>query len=254
MIGYLKGQILEHSDGKMLIGMGDSQGMLGYMISVPQGPAYDVRLPGQIIELFVHTHVREDALDLYGFASKLEKTLFLTLLEVNGIGPKSALGILTAVNPSSLVQAITLGDQAFLTRIPGIGKKTAERLVVELRDTLKKKVDLNGFSSHLMAFGTSKAADVAHSAGVQTIHAAPDMDAALQAFGATDQASATLRSRVSLNAITSFVKTLFKKITGRNFTSPACASSHQWPNAPTVCARPVLHAGWRSFDALQSYR
>ncbi len=144
MIGYLQGEILEHSDGKMLIGVGDRKqsGVVGYSVAVPQSAIYGSYLAGQMIELFVHTHVREESFDLYGFNSKFEKALFLTLLTVNGIGPKSALGILSVVEPNQLVDAIIQGDQAFLTRAPGIGKKTAERVVVELRDSIKKKVDL----------------------------------------------------------------------------------------------------------------
>lgn len=147
MIGYLQGEILEHSDGKMLVVVGERKafGSVGYSVSVPQSAAYGSFISGQMIELFVHTHVREDALDLYGFSSSSEKNLFLTLLSVNGIGPKSALGILSAVEVSDLIEAVIQGDQAYLTRIPGIGKRTAERVVVELRDGMKKKVEQGVF-------------------------------------------------------------------------------------------------------------
>jgi Holliday junction DNA helicase RuvA len=85
--------------------------------------------------------VREDALDLYGFLAREEKEIFLTLLTVNGIGPKGALGILSKVEIPTLVRAILENDQASLTEIPGIGKKTAERVVVELKDSLRKKAE-----------------------------------------------------------------------------------------------------------------
>ncbi|MEO5969711.1 MAG: Holliday junction branch migration protein RuvA [Bdellovibrionia bacterium] len=152
MIGYLRGEILESSEGKMLVGIGDSagSGVVGYSVCVPQSHRYESELPGRTIELFVHTHVREEAFDLYGFNSQMEKSLFLTLLSVNGIGPKSALGILSAVESSQLVDAIVKGDQALLSSISGIGKKTAERLVLELRDKVKKKLDsgaLKGLAS-----------------------------------------------------------------------------------------------------------
>ncbi len=147
MIGYLQGEILENVDGKLLVGVGAPlTGMLGYSISVPQNAGYAANRVGERVELFVYSHIREEAFDLYGFHSKLEKELFLTVLSVNGIGPKSALGIISSVEPGEFVDAIIQGDQAFLTRIPGIGKKTAERVVVELRDVLKKKVDLGVFS------------------------------------------------------------------------------------------------------------
>jgi Holliday junction DNA helicase RuvA len=146
MIGYLQGEILDLSDGKALVGVGSRQspqsaGMVGYSVSIPQSAANGGLLIGQTIELFIHTHVREDAFDLYGFTSRFEKELFLTLLSVNGIGPKSALGILSGVEPESLIQAIIEGDRAFLTKAPGIGKKTAERVVVELQDTVRKKAE-----------------------------------------------------------------------------------------------------------------
>ena len=147
MIGYLQGEILEHADGKMLVGVGDrsSFGAVGYFVSVPQSAAYGAFASGQRIELFIYSHVREDAFDLYGFSSKFEKTLFITLLSVNGIGPKSALGILSGVESTQLLDAILQGDQAFLTQVPGIGKKTAERVVVELKDSVRKRVDLGLF-------------------------------------------------------------------------------------------------------------
>jgi Holliday junction DNA helicase RuvA len=157
MIGYLQGEILEHTEGRMLLGIGDKKaaGVVGYSVAVPQSASYGMYASGQKIELFVYTHVREDMLDLYGFSSKLEKTLFLTLLNVNGIGPKSALGILSSADPSQLVAAIMEGDQGFLTRIPGIGKKTAERVVVELRDSMKKKVEMGVFAQNTRSGGES---------------------------------------------------------------------------------------------------
>src|SRR5690606_31081959 len=89
--------------------------------------------------LFVYTHVREDAMELYGFSTREEKELFLVLIGVSGIGPKAALKVLSAVPPEELIQAIVHGDRAALTRVPGIGKKTAERVVLELSDSLKKR-------------------------------------------------------------------------------------------------------------------
>lgn len=146
MIGYLQGEILDHSEGKLLLGVGDPNagGRVGYTVSVPQSPPYRGLFPGQKIELFVYTHVREEALDLYGFSTPFEKAVFLTLLTVNGIGPKGALGILTGMDPAHLLEAILEGDQASLTRAPGIGKKTAERVVVELKDVIQKKFGSSG--------------------------------------------------------------------------------------------------------------
>ncbi len=159
MIGYIRGEILESSCGKVLIGMGsDAHGMVGYLVSVPQGAHYEALRMGQVIELYIYPHIREDAFDLFGFNSRMEKDLFMTLLSVNGIGPKSALGILSAVDPSLLIEAIVSGDQVFLTKIPGIGKKTAERVVVELRDSVREKVDAGGFLSLTQGKSTASAA------------------------------------------------------------------------------------------------
>jgi holliday junction DNA helicase RuvA len=141
MIAYLRGEILEHEDGRMAVAISSGgAGVVGYAVSVPQSAAYLSFAAGKTVELFVHTHVREDALDLYGFATRAEKELFLTLLGVNGIGPKAAIGILSGAEPAVLVQAILDNDKHALTQIPGIGKKTAERVVLELADPLRKKV------------------------------------------------------------------------------------------------------------------
>jgi holliday junction DNA helicase RuvA len=146
MIGYLKGTILENSDGKLIVATG-ADCAVGYAVSVPQSAEYLDHQPGKQVELFVHTHVREDALDLYGFASRSEKDLYLSLLSVTGIGPKGALGILSKVPMSELIHAIVTGDKDSLTQVPGIGKKTAERVVMELADKVRKKVDGGGFAT-----------------------------------------------------------------------------------------------------------
>lgn len=141
MIGYLRGKILEHADGKMTIGVGGDVACVGYVVSVPQSPEYLRFVSGGSAELFVHTHVREDALDLYGFATAAEKALFLTLLGVNGIGPKMALNTLSKVDSQTLIDSILGKDADALVQIPGIGKKTAERIVLELADPLRKKLE-----------------------------------------------------------------------------------------------------------------
>ncbi len=143
MIGYLKGRILDVADGKLLVALpmgANGEGSIGYSVSIPQSAAYGLLAAGAQVELFVYTHVREDALDLFGFTTKAEKDLFLTLLGVNGIGPKGALAIVSGMNPDDLIRAIIEGDTARLTKTPGIGKKTAERMVLELADPLRKKL------------------------------------------------------------------------------------------------------------------
>lgn len=140
MIGYLKGQIIENDGGHLIVGLSSAEGtMLGYAVTVPQNVDYLGYNAGDTIELRIHTHVREEALDLYGFRTAAEKRFFLNLNQVSGIGPKAAMGILSAADPSTVIRAIMEGDKIFLTRLPGIGKKTAERVILEVGDALKKQ-------------------------------------------------------------------------------------------------------------------
>ncbi len=141
MIGYLRGEVIENSDGRLLVAVGGAAGAVGYAVQAPASPAYEFLKTGQSVELFIHTHVREEALDLYGFLSRTEKELFLTLLTVSGIGPKVAVGLLSKVEPPELIRAVMDGDKDALTQLPGIGKKTAERMVLELKDAVRKKVE-----------------------------------------------------------------------------------------------------------------
>jgi holliday junction DNA helicase RuvA len=111
---------------------------VGYDVSVPLSTFYGLGEPGGDVALRIHTHVREDALQLYGFATLLEQELFERLIGVSGIGPKVALAVLSGIEPQELIHAIERGDLARLTAIPGVGKKTSERIVVELRDRLPR--------------------------------------------------------------------------------------------------------------------
>lgn len=132
MIAHLSGTLLEKHVQRIVIEVGG----VGYELHVPLSTFYSVGEPGARVALRVHTHVREDALQLFGFATPLELSLFQRLIAVNGIGPKLALAILSGIEPADLVRAIRQADLGRLTTIPGVGKKTAERLVVELRDRL----------------------------------------------------------------------------------------------------------------------
>ena len=102
---------------------------VGYDVSVPLSTFYGLGEPGSEVALRIHTHVREDALALYGFATALEQELFERLIGISGIGPKLALAVLSGIEPPELVRAIERGDVARLTAIPGVGKKTSERIV-----------------------------------------------------------------------------------------------------------------------------
>src|SRR5262249_40190728 len=113
-------------------------GGVGYDVFVPLSTFYGLGDAGADIVLRIHTHVREDALQLYGFATLLEQELFERLIGISGIGPKVALAVLSGIEPQELIRAIECGDLARLTAIPGVGKKTSERIVVELKDRLPR--------------------------------------------------------------------------------------------------------------------
>jgi holliday junction DNA helicase RuvA len=134
VIAQLRGRILEKHPNRLVV---DVNGV-GYDVAVPLSTFYGLGEAGSEIALRIHTHVREDALALYGFATRLELDLFERLIAVSGIGPKVALAVLSGIEPSELIRAVERADLARLTAIPGVGKKTSERIVLELRDRLPR--------------------------------------------------------------------------------------------------------------------
>jgi Holliday junction DNA helicase RuvA len=140
VIGRLRGQLLEKSPGRLLI---DVQGV-GYQVHVSVLTWSALPGSGSEVTLDIHTHVREDAILLYGFASRLERSVFERLTEISGIGPRLALTILSGSPVEGLIASIRKGDLARLTSIPGVGKKTAERIVLELRDKMREFVVAEG--------------------------------------------------------------------------------------------------------------
>ena len=134
MIAHLRGTILDKQPNRIVI---DVHGV-GYDVFVPLSTFYGLGESGSEIVLRIHTHVREDALLLYGFATELEQQLFERLISVSGIGPKLALAVLSGIEPPELMRAIERSDLARLTAIPGVGKKTSERIVLELQDRLPR--------------------------------------------------------------------------------------------------------------------
>jgi Holliday junction DNA helicase RuvA len=132
MIARLSGTVLEKHPMRVVVDVGG----VGYDVHVPLSSFSAIGEPGTTLALRVHTHVREDALMLFGFTSQTELTVFERLIAVSGIGPRLALAVLSGLPPHELVSAITRSDVGQLTRIPGIGKKTAERIVLELKDRL----------------------------------------------------------------------------------------------------------------------
>jgi holliday junction DNA helicase RuvA len=132
MIGHLRGTLVEKSPSRLIVDVGG----VGYEVLVPLSTFYALGDAGAPVTLRTHTHVREDVLALYGFITKLEQDLFERLIAINGVGPKLALAVLSGIEPGELIRAVRLQDVARLTAIPGVGKKTAERIGLELKDRL----------------------------------------------------------------------------------------------------------------------
>lgn len=136
MIGRIKGILLHKEPPALLV---DVAGV-GYEIEAPMATFYDLPAQGQPVVLHTHLVVREDAHLLFGFSTEAQRSLFRGLIKVNGVGPRVALAILSTLSAAEFAQCVANNDIAALTRVPGIGKKTAERLVIEMRD----KLDLVG--------------------------------------------------------------------------------------------------------------
>ena len=132
MIALLRGRLAEKHPNRVIV---DVQG-IGYDVQIPLSTFYHLGEPGSDVVFRVHTHVREDALALFGFATMLELQLFEQLIGVSGIGPRLALAVISGIDPPDLLRAITEGDVGRLTGIPGVGKKTAQRIGLELKDRL----------------------------------------------------------------------------------------------------------------------
>ncbi len=134
MIGRLRGEIVSKQPPFLLL---DVNGV-GYEVEVPMSTFYDLPAAGETVLLQTHLAVRDDAHILYGFGSEAERALFRGLLKVNGVGAKMALVLLSGMSAAEFAACIEAGDSAALVRLPGIGKKTAERLIIEMRDRLEK--------------------------------------------------------------------------------------------------------------------
>lgn len=146
MIGRLVGVIVsDEADGTVVIDVGG----VGYEVSTPIGSAARATAlgPSGSVVLYTHTHVREDALELYGFTSLIERDVFRLLLDVPNVGPKTALGVLSSLPPPELARAVEARDIARLSKVSGVGKKTAERLALELREKLPRLGTLNAAAS-----------------------------------------------------------------------------------------------------------
>lgn len=137
MIAFLSGKILDKQANSVTVDVGG----VGYEVSIPLSTFYEIGESGADISLRIYTHVREDQISLFGFRTAREKELFLLLISVSGIGPKSAVTALSGMSADEIIGAIAQKNLARLSSIPGVGKKTAERIVIELRD---KAIKLSG--------------------------------------------------------------------------------------------------------------
>ena len=132
MIARLSGTLVDKQPGSAVVDVGG----VGYQLSIPLSTYSEIGEPGARVELHVHTHVREDALALFGFRTRFEKEIFTRLIAVNGVGPRTALAVLSGLGAQDLFEAVRSRDVTRLSSVPGVGRKTAERIAVDLADRL----------------------------------------------------------------------------------------------------------------------
>ena len=201
MIGRIRGQLLEKNPPLLLV---DVAG-LGYEVEVPMSTFYDLPALGETVNLHVHMIVREDAQLLFGFATIAERSLFRALLKVNGVGARVALAILSGMSSQDFRVCILAKDVAALTRIPGIGKKTAERLVVEMADKLGDDIVVS--ATQAGAVGQGVAAVEQKSAQAQAVEA-------LMALGykATDASKLVKGTGLDNASVEDYIRAALKSI------------------------------------------
>jgi Holliday junction DNA helicase RuvA len=149
MIAFLSGKLLEKQANTLIVQVGG----VGYEVTIPLSTFYELGDPGSDVELRIYTHVREDAIQLFGFKTTRERDLYLKLLSVQGIGAKSGITMLSGMSADEIISAIRSNDLGRLTAIPGVGRKTAERLVIELRDKVGELAAAAGASASISAEG-----------------------------------------------------------------------------------------------------
>lgn len=135
MIGYLKGNLIQKSPNQVVLDIGG----VGYCAWIPLSTYFELGDIEECVELFIYTHMTDNSLSLYGFSTEKERAIFMKLIGISGIGPKLALNILSGIGVSDLEEAIRQSDVARISLIPGIGKKTALRIALELQEKLEKK-------------------------------------------------------------------------------------------------------------------
>lgn len=187
MIGQLKGILSFKQPPHLLL---DVNGV-GYEIEAPMSTFYSLPQVGQVVQLLIHTHVREDALQLYGFATPPERELFRSLIKVSGVGAKLALTILSGIEVSSFVHCIQAEDSTALTRLPGVGKKTAERLIVEMKDKLGQSSAINTASNREAQLQQSSPLEEAVTALISLGYKAPEASRMVRSVADTEDPAST---------------------------------------------------------------
>lgn len=156
VISYVKGSLAEKFEDSVVV----EAGGIGYRIFVPTSVLESLPKTGETVKIYTYFSVREDAMSLYGFLSRQDMEMFRQLIGVNGVGPKSALGILSALSPDVLRLAVISGDAKAISKAPGVGSKTAQRIILDLKDKVKSEDILDGFtepvSGHTESFGVGE--------------------------------------------------------------------------------------------------
>jgi Holliday junction DNA helicase RuvA len=176
MIAHLRGKLLSKKASHVVV----EAGGVGYGVSIPVSTFYDLGDVGSDTALHIYTHIREDALALYGFRTEQEKSLFEKLIGVSGVGPKLAITILSGLETAELIPAIQRGNVERLVHIPGVGRKTAERLILELKDRLANLVLETAASATSPAAAAGGVEDDALSALMNLGYARPAAENALR--------------------------------------------------------------------------
>ncbi|WP_343082949.1 Holliday junction branch migration protein RuvA [Blautia producta] len=156
MIAYLKGEVVEIEEEKLILECGD----IGYNISMPASALDGILRPGQEVKIHTHLHVREDAMQLYGFLTRDDLKMFRMLLGVSGIGPKAALGILSGLSADELRFAVLSDDIKTISRAPGVGKKTAQKMILELKDKLDLQEAFDTKTMHVQEASQAETGDL----------------------------------------------------------------------------------------------
>jgi len=177
MIGHLRGKLISKQPPQLMLDVGG----VGYELDAPMSTFYNLPAVGAEVSLFTHLVVREDAHNLYGFATDRERRMFRELLKVTGIGPKLALSLLSGINVDELLMCVASGDTDSLVRIPGVGRKTAERLLIEMRDRIKGFGEVTSMLTPLNGSSTQSTQNEAFSALVALGYKPAEVTRLLQA-------------------------------------------------------------------------